>query len=230
MSIAEISLQDSTIAAPRRHAEVAIVRKEFARGQVLAKRAVDIIGASVLLVLTAPLFLVIALAVRMTSGRHVFFSQERVGVDGRNFRMRKFRTMVHNAEELLIDLRHANEADGLLFKIKEDPRVTRLGSKLRPLGLDELPQLWNVLKGEMSLVGPRPALPIEVSQYDDRLRERLRVKPGLTGLWQISGRHELSFDDYARYDLFYVHNWTVGLDIRVMLSTLPALIRRRGSY
>src|SRR5690242_17941935 len=147
MSIAEISLlQDSTVAAPRRPVEVAD-RTEFRRGQLVAKRAVDVIGASLLLVLAAPLFLVIALAVRMTSGKHVFFSQERVGVDGRHFRMRKFRTMVHGAEEMLLDLRDANEADGLLFKIKQDPRVTRLGSKLRPLGLDELPQLWNVVKG-----------------------------------------------------------------------------------
>jgi lipopolysaccharide/colanic/teichoic acid biosynthesis glycosyltransferase len=168
--------------------------------------------------------------VRITSGKHVFFTQQRVGRDGKVFRMRKFRTMVRNAEDLLIDLRHANEADGLLFKMKFDPRVTSLGAKLRPLGLDELPQLWNVLKGDMSLVGPRPALPCEVEQYDDRLRERLSVKPGLTGLWQINGRHELSFDDYARYDLAYVHNWSLLLDVMVLFATVPALIRRRGSY
>jgi lipopolysaccharide/colanic/teichoic acid biosynthesis glycosyltransferase len=229
MSLAEFSLQEATAVAGRRRTEIAVGR-EFGRVEIMAKRAVDVVGASVLLLLSLPLFLLLALAVRVTSGRHVFFTQERVGVNGKLFRMRKFRTMVHNAEELLVDLRASNEADGLLFKMKHDPRVTRLGNKLRPLGLDELPQLWNVLKGDMSLVGPRPALPVEVAQYDDRLRQRLNVKPGLTGLWQIKGRHELSFDDYARYDLDYVHNWSLLLDLRVIFATLPALLRRRGSY
>jgi lipopolysaccharide/colanic/teichoic acid biosynthesis glycosyltransferase len=231
MSIIELSLKEATLAPPRVQTQTqTVTRPEFARGALIVKRALDIVLASVLLVVALPLFLVIALAVRMTSGRHVFFTQERVGINGKHFRMRKFRTMVHDAEARLVDLRQSNEADGLLFKIKDDPRVTALGSKLRPLGLDELPQLWNVLKGDMSLVGPRPALPCEVAKYDERLRDRLVVKPGITGLWQIKGRHELSFDDYARYDLFYVENWSLALDAKVIVGTLPALLRRRGSY
>jgi exopolysaccharide biosynthesis polyprenyl glycosylphosphotransferase len=205
-------------------------KKEFTRRQESAKRAFDLVGAVLLSIIGLPLFLGIALAIRVTSGKHVIFKQQRVGIDGKLYKMYKFRTMVHDAEALRLDLNEDNQADGLLFKMREDPRVTRLGRKLRPLGLDELPQLINVLRGEMSLVGPRPALPDEVEQYDDRLRERLRVKPGLTGLWQIKGRHELSFDDYARYDLFYVENWSLGFDLYVMASTLPALLRRRGSY
>jgi exopolysaccharide biosynthesis polyprenyl glycosylphosphotransferase len=205
-------------------------RNEFSRRQVAAKRAFDFVGALLISVVAMPLVLGIALAIRVTSGKQVIFTQERVGAAGKLYRMYKFRTMVRNAEALRTQLADGNQADGLLFKMREDPRVTWLGRKLRPLGLDELPQLLNVLKGEMSLVGPRPALQDEVEQYDDRLRERLRVKPGLTGLWQIKGRHELSFDDYARYDLFYVENWSLGLDLYVMASTLPALLRRRGSY
>ena len=205
-------------------------KPEVGRGQLLVKRAVDIVAALTLALLATPLLVGIALLVRITSGKGVFFTQERVGIDGRRFRMYKFRTMVRNAEALLVDLRHENEADGLLFKIADDPRVTWLGRKLRPLGLDELPQLLNVLKGDMSLVGPRPALPEEVDQYDELLRNRLRVKPGVTGLWQVSGRHELSFDDYMRHDLYYVDNWSLGLDAYIIAATLPALVRRRGSY
>ncbi len=205
-------------------------KKEFTHRQMAAKRAFDVVGAAALAILAAPVILAIAAMIRITSGPNVIFTQERVGVGGRCYKMFKFRTMVHNAEALRLDLSENNQADGLLFKMREDPRVTRLGRKLRPSGLDELPQLLNVLRGEMSLVGPRPALPSEVELYDDRLRERLRVKPGLTGLWQIKGRHELSFDDYARYDLFYVENWSLGFDLYVMANTIPALLRRRGSY
>jgi exopolysaccharide biosynthesis polyprenyl glycosylphosphotransferase len=209
---------------------LSLEKNEFSRRQLWAKRGFDVVGAVVFGVIASPLIVAVALAVRITSGKQVLFTQKRVGVDGKLYKMYKFRTMVRNAEDLRAHLHHDNEADGLLFKIQQDPRVTALGRKLRPLGLDELPQLLNVLKGEMSLVGPRPALPEEVELYDARLRERLRVKPGLTGLWQIKGRHELSFDDYARYDLFYVENWSLGLDLYVIASTLPALMRRRGSY
>ena len=195
-----------------------------------AKRAIDIVGATVGLLAGAPVALCIALAIRITSGKRVLFKQTRVGIDGKLFTMYKFRTMVLDAEERRHELAGQNEADGLLFKIADDPRVTRVGKVLRPLGLDELPQLLNVLKGDMSLVGPRPALPIEVEMYDQRLRSRLWVKPGLTGLWQINGRHELSFDEYAQYDLHYVNNWSLTLDLWVLLATLPALVRRRGSY
>ena len=200
------------------------------RAQLIGKRAVDIVVASVALVLAAPVALVIAVAVRLTSGKHVLFKQTRVGRDGSLFTMYKFRTMVREAEAMRDELIKQNEADGLLFKIQDDPRVTRVGKFLRPLGLDELPQFINVLKGDMSLVGPRPALPVEVAKYDARLRERLLVKPGITGLWQINGRHELSFAEYAEYDLHYANNWSVRLDLWVLVATLPALLRRRGAY
>jgi lipopolysaccharide/colanic/teichoic acid biosynthesis glycosyltransferase len=206
------------------------VRVQPARAQLFCKRLIDIVGASLGLVIGAPVALVIALAVRISSGKHVLFKQTRVGRDGKTFTMYKFRTMVRDAEALRDQLVDQNEADGLLFKIADDPRVTRLGRILRPLGLDELPQLLNVLKGDMSLVGPRPALPVEVDKYDERLKSRLWVKPGITGLWQINGRHELSFEEYAHYDLHYVSHWNVALDLWVIVATLPALLRRRGSY
>ncbi|HVV36772.1 MAG TPA: sugar transferase [Acidimicrobiales bacterium] len=207
-----------------------LVRREASATKRFLKRAIDVVGASVLLVVAAPIAACIALAIRVTSGKHVLFKQTRVGLDGALFTMYKFRTMVRDAEDLRHQLVEHNEADGLLFKIADDPRVTRLGRVLRPLGLDELPQLLNVLKGNMSLVGPRPALPVEVDKYDERLKARLWVKPGLTGLWQINGRHELSFDDYARFDLHYVDNWSLMLDLWVLVATLPALLRRRGAY
>jgi lipopolysaccharide/colanic/teichoic acid biosynthesis glycosyltransferase len=205
-------------------------RVEHSVLKAACKRAIDIVGATVGLILGAPVALCIAVAIRVTSGKHVLFKQTRVGIDGKLFTMYKFRTMVLDAEARRHELVEQNEADGLLFKIADDPRVTRLGRFLRPLGLDELPQLLNVLKGDMSLVGPRPALPVEVEKYDARLRSRLWVKPGLTGLWQINGRHELSFDEYAQYDLHYVNNWSLSLDLWVLVATLPALVRRRGSY
>jgi lipopolysaccharide/colanic/teichoic acid biosynthesis glycosyltransferase len=226
---------DTVLVDLRRYDSVAtqpgvLSRVEPSLAKAACKRAIDIVGATVGLVLGAPIALCIALAVRVTSGKHVLFKQTRVGKDGKLFTMYKFRTMVRDAEQRRHELVDQNEADGLLFKIADDPRVTRLGRILRPLGLDELPQLINVLKGEMSLVGPRPALPVEVDKYDERLRSRLWVKPGLTGLWQINGRHELSFDEYAQYDLHYVNNWSLLLDLWVLVATLPALLRRRGSY
>ncbi|MBV9284791.1 MAG: sugar transferase, partial [Acidimicrobiia bacterium] len=178
----------------------------------------------------APVMGVLALAVRLTSPGPAFFRQDRVGKDGKHFRMYKIRSMVADAEDQLEELERTNGADGVLFKMRQDPRVTRLGGVLRRWGLDELPQLINVMKGDMSLVGPRPALPRETVKYTDRVRARLRVKPGLTGLWQVNGRHELPFADYIRYDLFYVENWSLGLDLYVIGKTVPALLARRGSY
>ena len=205
-------------------------RRELGRWDATVKRAFDLVGASILLVAALPVMGVLALMVRVTSRGRAFFRQDRVGKDGRPFVMYKIRSMVADAEHRLDEVEPTNGAEGILFKMREDPRVTRLGAVLRRWGLDELPQLFNVVKGEMSLVGPRPALPRETARYNDRLRARLRVKPGLTGLWQVNGRHELSFDDYIRYDLFYVENWSLGLDLYVIGKTLPALLTRRGSY
>jgi lipopolysaccharide/colanic/teichoic acid biosynthesis glycosyltransferase len=158
------------------------------------------------------------------------FVQERVGRGGQPFRMYKFRSMVVDAEALLDQVGSANQADGILFKMRDDPRVHPLGRTLRRFGLDELPQLFNVLRGDMSLVGPRPALPSETEHYDARLHARLLVRPGVTGLWQVNGRHELAFDDYVRYDLFYVANWSLRMDLSVLARTLPALLSRRGAH
>jgi lipopolysaccharide/colanic/teichoic acid biosynthesis glycosyltransferase len=142
--------------------------------------------------------------------------------------MHKFRSMHADAERRLLDLRGRNQADGPLFKLADDPRVTRVGRVLRAWSLDELPQLLDVLRGDMSLVGPRPPLPDEVAAYDAWARNRLRVKPGMTGLWQVSGRHRLSFDDYLRHDLFYVENWSLATDLFIVLRTIPAVLRRSG--
>jgi exopolysaccharide biosynthesis polyprenyl glycosylphosphotransferase len=205
-------------------------RQRFSSRARFLKRVLDVTIASAMLVVAAVPMLVIGALVRLTSKGPVFFRQERVGVEGRTFMMCKFRTMVVNAEDLRHQLHDQNEADGLLFKMRADPRVTRLGRQLRRFAIDELPQLFNVISGDMSLVGPRPALPQETLNYDERFLQRLRVKPGLTGLWQVNGRHELVFEDYMRYDLFYVENWSVVMDLYILAKTIPALIAARGSY
>jgi lipopolysaccharide/colanic/teichoic acid biosynthesis glycosyltransferase len=172
---------------------------------------------------------VCALAVRLSGPGPVLFRQERVGLGGRTFTMHKLRSMVTGAEHRRDELLAGNTADGPMFKCPSDPRVTRVGRLLRTWSLDELPQLLDVLRGDMSLVGPRPPLPDEVATYDGWTRNRLRVKPGMTGLWQVSGRHTLSFDDYVRYDLFYVENWSLGMDLFLILRTIPAVLARSGA-
>ena len=205
---------------------LSLEKTKFSAGQAALKRTFDVVGAAVLLVVAVPVLAAVALAVRLFTGSPVLYRQVRVGEAGKPFLMYKFRTMVVDAHDRRAELIDLNEADGVLFKVRDDPRVTGVGAILRRWGLDELPQLINVIKGEMSLVGPRPALPDETERYDDRQRERLRVRPGLTGLWQVKGRHELTFDDYVRYDLFYIENWSLGFDLYVILRTLPALFSR----
>jgi exopolysaccharide biosynthesis polyprenyl glycosylphosphotransferase len=205
-------------------------RQRFSRRQRVLKRALDVTIASGLLVVSLPAMAVVALLVKVTSPGPVLFRQRRVGAGGRTFTIYKFRTMVDGAERQLSALQAHNEADGILFKMRRDPRVTPVGRLLRRCAADELPQLINVLMGEMSMVGPRPALPEETARYDERWRDRLRVKPGLTGLWQVNGRHDLGFDDYVRYDLFYVTNWSLTLDLYILAKTVPALLTTRGSY
>jgi lipopolysaccharide/colanic/teichoic acid biosynthesis glycosyltransferase len=160
----------------------------------------------------------------------VLFRQQRVGLQRRRFTLLKFRTMVAKAEVLLADLRARNEAGGPLFKLRDDPRITPLGGRLRRYSLDELPQLWNVLKGEMSLVGPRPPPPSEVAAYEDWQLDRLEVRPGITGLWQVSGRSDLSFDEYVRLDLCYIENWSLAYDLFIVIKTIPMLLKARGTY
>jgi exopolysaccharide biosynthesis polyprenyl glycosylphosphotransferase len=200
------------------------------RAQAIAKRTFDVAVSAVGLVLIAPLLAVIALAVRLDSAGPVLFRQERVGLHRRRFRLLKFRTMVVGAEAMLTDLAVHNEADGPLFKMRNDPRVTRVGHCLRRYSLDELPQLWNVLMGEMSLVGPRPPLPKEVEAFEDWQLDRFEVRPGLTGLWQVSGRSELPFDEYVRLDLFYIENWSLAYDLFIVAKTIPMLLAARGAY
>lgn len=194
--------------------------------QVSVKRLLDVAAAALLLVLALPVLAVSALAVRLSDRGPILFRQQRVGKGGRVFDCLKLRTMTCDAEERLDDLREHNERSGPLFKVDDDPRITRVGRVLRALSIDELPQLWNVLAGEMSLVGPRPALPDEVAQFDAKLARRNDVLPGITGLWQVEARDNPDFTAYRDLDLYYVDNWSLGLDLAVLFVTVPSVIGR----
>jgi lipopolysaccharide/colanic/teichoic acid biosynthesis glycosyltransferase len=196
------------------------------------KGLADRAAAGVLLLLFGPLLVVLALLVRHDSPGPALFRQVRVGRNGEPFTVFKLRTMRQGADALVEELAEDNESDreGVLFKIRTDPRITRLGAVLRKYSLDELPQLINVFRGEMSLIGPRPALPSEVHEYSTDLRRRLVVKPGMTGLWQVSGRSDLSWEDTVRYDLQYVDNWSWTLDFKIALKTFRAVVGHRGAY
>lgn len=195
----------------------------------LAKRAFDLVFATTALLLTLPVMAIAALAIRLDSRGPILFRQKRVGMAGKSFELLKLRSMVSGAASLFSEVTSLNEADGCLFKTRNDPRVTRVGRVLREFSIDELPQLWNVIKGEMSLVGPRPALPHEAMTWTPQIRQRLRVKPGITGLWQVNGRSDLSFADYVRFDLQYVDNWSLMTDLSLLARTLPAVLARRGA-
>ncbi|MBX6342529.1 MAG: undecaprenyl-phosphate glucose phosphotransferase, partial [Thermomicrobiaceae bacterium] len=194
------------------------------------KRAMDLAIASLVLALSSPLMLLIALAIKLDSEGPVLFRQVRVGKNGRHFICYKFRSMVVDAEERKKELQQTFNTGGLLFKLKDDPRVTRVGRLLRRTSLDELPQFFNVLKGEMSVVGPRPPLPSEVELYQEWHHQRLLVTPGLTGLWQVNGRSDLTFDEMVKLDLYYAEHWSPWLDIKLMLRTIPAVVFARGAY
>lgn len=182
------------------------------------------------LLLLSPVLLVLAAWIKITSRGPVFYKQRRVGIRGKEFNMLKFRSMVRDADKDTIDLAAQNDAAGLLFKVKDDPRITPIGRFLRRHSIDELPQIINVIKGDMSLVGPRPPLPSEVAKYGDDVRRRLLVKPGMTGLWQVSGRSDLSWDETVRLDLSYVENWSPMLDLQILWRTIPAVTHGRGAY
>ncbi|GFJ80496.1 sugar transferase [Phytohabitans houttuyneae] len=199
-------------------------------GARVVKEIVDRVGAAALLALLSPLLLTLAVRIRRDSAGPVFFRQVRVGRDGQPFVMFKFRSMYLDAEARLAEIRHLNEHDGVLFKVRNDPRVTPVGRWLRRLSLDELPQLFNVLCGQMSLVGPRPPLPEEVAAYPDDVRRRLAVKPGMTGLWQVSGRSDLPWEEAVRLDLRYVENWSLSFDLVIMARTVSAVARSAGAY
>lgn len=197
--------------------------------RAVAKRVFDVALATVLLALLAPIVVLVAIAIKLDSRGPVLFHQVRVGKNGELFRLTKLRTMVCDAEELKAALAEQNERDGPLFKIDHDPRITRVGRVLRKLSIDEIPQLYCVLRGWMSMVGPRPALPDEVAQWDHEVVERLRVLPGLTGMWQVSGRDDSSFEVYKRLDLYYVDNWTLAHDVRICLRTVAVVLTGRGA-
>ncbi|WP_162786870.1 sugar transferase [Janibacter anophelis] len=205
---------------------------KFDGPQLVLKSTIDWCGALVLLVLFAPLMLVVAAVVKLSDGGPVFFRQQRVGLDGDTFTMTKFRSMVPDAEARLQDLRDetVGDEDGPLFKDRQDPRITRVGRFIRRYSIDELPQLFNVLAGKMSLVGPRPPLPGEVARYEGDVGRRLLVKPGMTGLWQVNGRSDLSWEESVRFDLYYVENWSVAQDIIILWRTISAVLAQRGAY
>nr|HPJ71848.1 sugar transferase [bacterium] len=197
---------------------------------MLLKRAIDRVGALVMITLLSPLFLAIGFLIKISSPGPVFFSQKRSGLRGRAFKMYKFRTMQVGAENEKARLLNANEMNGPVFKIREDPRITRIGKWLRRFSLDELPQIFNVLKGDMSLVGPRP-LPVEEARKCDRWeKRRFSIKPGITCLWQISGRNMLDFPEWMKLDLTYVNNWSLALDFKILARTFGAVISGRGAY
>jgi exopolysaccharide biosynthesis polyprenyl glycosylphosphotransferase len=225
------------VAGPRLHIRpfeglplLSVEQPRFQGWRRVVKSLVDRSLALGALLVLAPAILAVALAVGLSSPGPVLFRQERIGVNGRRFTMYKFRSMVVDADERLAALQAANESDGLLFKMRADPRVTPIGRWLRRFSLDELPQLLNVLGGSMALVGPRPPLPAEAARYDSSVSRRLLVKPGLTGLWQISGRSDLPWEEAVRLDLRYVENWTLALDAKIIWKTLSAVLRSHGAY
>jgi exopolysaccharide biosynthesis polyprenyl glycosylphosphotransferase len=226
--------------------EILMDRVEFIPGQALPlfelkppvfegvdfaiKRSFDLVGATLLLLVLSPLMTLASLAIKLTSRGPVLYRSMRPGIGGHSFACFKFRTMVEGADDLQDDLEPRNDADGALFKIREDPRVTRVGRFLRRWSLDELPQLFNVVRGEMSLVGPRPLPQRDYERLDDWHRKRYLVLPGMTGLWQVSGRSELDFDELVRLDFLYLERWSVFLDLTIMLKTIPAVVRTRGAW
>ena len=197
--------------------------------QLFVKRMLDVAVSMLLLALSAPILVVACLAIRATSPGSILFRQKRIGLNGRIFTLYKFRTMIENAHLRRAEVEHLNEMSGPVFKMKSDPRVTPVGRFLRKFSLDEIPQLWNVLKGDMSLVGPRPPIPEEVSLYERWQKRRLSMKPGLTCLWQISGRNDVDFDRWMKLDLQYIDNWSPALDLKILLRTIPVVLSGRGA-
>jgi len=194
------------------------------------KRAIDLVCSGIGLLVLSPVFAAIAIAIKLSSKGPVFFNQMRIGKNGRKFRMIKFRSMYLDAEERLKELMDKNEAQGAIFKIKDDPRITSVGKFLRRYSLDELPQLINVFLGQMSLVGPRPPLERELSKYESWQLKRIDTLPGMTGLWQVSGRSELSFSEMVQMDIYYIEHWSIWLDVKILLKTIPAVLSGKGAY
>jgi exopolysaccharide biosynthesis polyprenyl glycosylphosphotransferase len=208
---------------------IVIYRKKHRAVSLFVKRGIDIVLASIAIAILLPVFLIIALAIRIQSPGPVLYLSKRVGYKGNVFTCYKFRTMVADADSLKEKLAHLNERKGILFKISNDPRVTYVGALLRKYSLDELPQLWNVLRGDMSLVGPRPSISSEVAQYKTAHLRRLDVVPGITGLWQVEARQDPSFESYIKLDSEYVNGWSIWLDLKILLRTVSAVITGTGA-
>lgn len=225
MSLTQVNLEDLG-GVPL----IGVREVSISKGALLVKRIVDVTIAALGLVLAAPLMALIALAIRLDSPGPIIFRQTRVGLRGRLFEMYKFRSMHVGAEEQQDMLADLNEADGPIFKIRDDPRLTRVGRIIRRLSLDELPQLVNVLRGEMSLVGPRPPIPSEVEKYQEWHKKRLEAPPGMTGLWQVSGRSRLPFDEMVLLDIYYIENWSLWLDFKILMRTIPKVLLGEGAY
>ncbi len=202
---------------------------EFSLYEVI-KRLIDVVCSFLGVLVLSPLFIIIAIIIKTTSKGPVFFSQKRVGKNGKEFNMYKFRSMVVNAEELKEKLADQNEMSGPMFKMKDDPRVTKVGKFIRKTSIDELPQLWNVIKGDMSLVGPRPSLPKEVAQFEDWMHKRLEVKPGLTCYWQVSGRNNIDFEDWMKLDIKYVEEKSTWVDIKLIFKTVGVLLGDKNAH
>jgi lipopolysaccharide/colanic/teichoic acid biosynthesis glycosyltransferase len=198
--------------------------------ELMLKRTIDVVGSFVLMVVLFPVLVLTAFAVAVTSEGPILFTQVRVGKDGRHFKVLKFRSMSVTAEQERFALEEQNEANGPVFKIQEDPRITPLGKIMRKLSFDELPQFWNVFCGDMSLVGPRPPLPDEVDEYTYWEQQRLTVKPGITGIWQVSGRSDLDFETWVSMDIQYIEEWTPSLDFVLLFKTIPAVLSGKGAY
>jgi exopolysaccharide biosynthesis polyprenyl glycosylphosphotransferase len=195
-----------------------------------AKRCMDIIASSILIFIISPVYILTAIAIKLDSKGSIIYKQQRIGRNGKPFSMLKFRSMVTDADILLKQLENKNEVDGIAFKMKGDPRITKVGKFIRKYSIDELPQLFNVLIGNMSLVGPRPPLPYEVERYGDWEWRRLEVLPGITGLWQVSGRSDLSFQQWMSLDIYYIENWSIAFDIKILLKTIPVVLKGEGAY
>jgi len=202
----------------------------FSGINLFLKNLIDYLFGSIIFIFFIPVYLIVGLAIKINSQGPVFYQQERYTKDNRIFYMYKFRSMYVDADQRLAELQNCNEADGPIFKMKKDPRITGVGKFIRRFSIDELPQIINVLKGELSLVGPRPPLPREVLQYEDWQHKRMNVKQGITGLWQISGRSELSFEEMSRLDLYYIQNWSIEMDIKILLRTIPTVLFGKGAY
>ncbi len=231
--IVDLSGPDAVIDLRERQTDAPAIRGLLSARpwQLAMKRAVDLVGSTLGLLILLPLLMIAALAVKVSSPGPVFYASERVGRDGRPFRMMKFRSMAHGAHDSRATHHHLNIHDsGPVFKIRDDPRVTRVGRFLRRCSIDELPQLWNVLRGDMSLVGPRPPLPEEFLLYGARERRRLDVKPGITCIWQVSGRSDLDFETWVDMDLAYIDTWSLRLDARLLGRTVAAVLTGRGAY